>query len=86
MQYILSHQTLGCKYSKWRVILQEFNLEFITAKSKNSLVFSELMTDLPRDNQKHTTEDLLRGESLLLIDSSDPWYGYILIYLQSQNY
>ena len=38
MQYILSRQTLGGKYLKWIVILQEFDLEFITAKSKKSLV------------------------------------------------
>jgi hypothetical protein len=40
MQHILTHQFLGGKYSKWIVILQEFDLEFECAKSKKSLVFS----------------------------------------------
>jgi hypothetical protein len=34
MQHILTHQLLGGKYSKWIVILQEFDLEFECAKYK----------------------------------------------------
>jgi hypothetical protein len=40
MQHILTCQLLGGKYSKWIVILQEFDLEFERAKSKKYLVFS----------------------------------------------
>lgn len=40
MMYILSRQWLGGKYSKWIVILQEFDLEFTMAKSKKSLIFT----------------------------------------------
>jgi hypothetical protein len=47
MQHIFTRQLLGGKYSKWIVILQEFDLEFEQAKSKKSLVFSELICDLP---------------------------------------
>ena len=83
MQYILSHQTLGGKYSKCIVILQEFNLEFITAKAKESLVFAELITNLPHDNHEHPSEESLPDESLFLIKSLDLWYGDILIYLQT---
>lgn len=86
MQYILSCHTLGGKYSKWIVILQEFDLEFITTKSKKSLVFVELMTNLPQVNHELITHDSLLDESLFPIDSSDSCYGYILIYLQTQNY
>jgi hypothetical protein len=39
MQHILTRQFLGGKYSKWIVILQEFDLEFERAKSKKSSVF-----------------------------------------------
>jgi hypothetical protein len=42
MQHILTCQLLGGKYSKWIVILQDFDLEFERAKSKKSLVFSEV--------------------------------------------
>jgi hypothetical protein len=47
MTYILTRQLLGGKYSKWIVILQEFDLVFTTAKSKKSLVFAELICSLP---------------------------------------
>jgi hypothetical protein len=40
MQHIITRQFLGGKYSKWIVILQEFDLEFEHAKSKKSLVLS----------------------------------------------
>ena len=73
MQYIFSHQTLRGKYSKWIVILQEFDLEFINAKAKKSLVFAELITDLPHDNHEYTSEECLPDESLFLIESSNPW-------------
>jgi hypothetical protein len=85
MQYILSRHILGGRYSKWIVILQEFDLEFSTAKSKKSLVFVELMTDLPRVHDESVVQDSLPDESLFLIDSSDPWYGDVLIYLQTQH-
>jgi hypothetical protein len=47
MQHILTRQFLGGKYSKWIVILQEFDLEFERAKSKKSLVFAELICNFP---------------------------------------
>jgi hypothetical protein len=77
MQHILTRQFLGGKYSKWIVILQEFE----RAKSKNSLVFVELICDLPSTETKNVAEDSLPDESLFLINSNDIWYGYIIIYL-----
>ena len=52
MYHILKRQVLGRKYSKWIIILQEFNLEFAKSKAKKSLVFAELICDLP-----HADED-----------------------------
>ena len=52
MYYILTRQVIGGKYSCCIVILQEFELEFSKSNSKKSLVFTELMCDLP-----HITED-----------------------------
>ena len=48
MRYILSRQILGGRYSKWVVILSEFDLIFCTPKAKKSLVFTKLMAGLPR--------------------------------------
>jgi hypothetical protein len=46
-QYILTKCIIGRKYNKWIVILQEFYLNFASAKSNKSLVFEELISDFP---------------------------------------
>jgi hypothetical protein len=86
MQHILTRQFLGDKYSKWIVILQEFDLEFEHAKSKKSLVFSELICDFPYSKTKNVATDSLPDESLFLISTDDLWYGDIIIYLQTQTF
>jgi hypothetical protein len=86
MQHILTRQLLGGKYSKWIVILQEFDLEFECAKSKKSLVFAELICNLPYSEMENAAVDSLPDESLFLIISSDLWYGDIIIYLQTQTF
>jgi hypothetical protein len=77
---------VGGKYSKWIVILQEFDLEFERAKSKKYLVFSELICDLPSTETETVAEDSFPDESLFLISSDDIWYGDIIIYLQTQTF
>jgi len=86
MTYILSRQLLGGKYSKWIVILQEFDLEFITAKSKKSLVFAELICSLPSSSLPSHTEDHILDETLFLISTLDPLYGDIILYLQTSSF
>ena len=81
MYYILTRQVIGGKYSHWIVILQEFDLKFPKATSKKSLVFTELMCDLPCASTKSEPSDSFLDEFLLLISTTDPWYGYLLIYL-----
>ena len=46
-QYMLTRRVIGRKISRWIVILQEFDLDFISAKSKKSLVFAELISEHP---------------------------------------
>jgi hypothetical protein len=81
MYHILKHQVLGCKYSKWIVILQGFDLEFSKSKAKKSLVFAELICDLPYADEDTEPSDSLPDESLFLISMLDPWYGDIILYL-----
>ena len=81
MIYILTKQLLGGKYSKWIVILQEFDLEFEKSKSKKSLIVVELMCDFPRADTETVAEESITNESLFLISTLDPWYGDIIIYL-----
>ena len=86
MKYILSRQILGGRYSKWLVILSEFDLIFSTPKAKKSLVFAKLIAGLPRVFQPLQELESLPDDSLFLMDSSDPWYEDILVYLQTQHF
>ena len=86
MTYILSRQLLGGKYSKWIVILQEFDLEFTTAKSTKSLVFANLICSLLIDFVPFQFEDHIPDETLFLISTHDPWYGNIIMYLQTSTF
>jgi hypothetical protein len=86
MQHILTHRLLGGKYSKWIVILQEFDLEFERAKSKKSLVFVELICDFPHSTTENVAVDSLLDESFFLISIDDLWYGDIIIYIQTHTF
>ena len=45
------------KFNKWIVILQEFDLDFQSAKSKKSLVFAELIAEFPVEEDVAIEED-----------------------------
>ena len=83
MMYTLPKKLLEGKYSKWIVILQDFDLEFDKSKSNKSLVFAELMCDFPNTKTETVVENPIPDESLFLISTLNPWYGYIIIYLQT---
>ena len=86
MTYILTRQFMGGKYSKWIVILQELYLEFTIAKSKKSPVFVDLICSLPFDSTLYGFEECIPDDSLFLISTLDPWYGDIIIYLQTSTF
>ena len=86
MMYILTKQLLGGKYSKWIVILHEFDLEFEKSKSKKSLIFAELVCDFPRTDTETMAAQPITDDSLFLISTIDPWYGDIIVYLQTQSF
>eukprot|EP00253_Pinus_taeda_P024764 PITA_24764 len=73
MTYILLLSLLGCEYSKWIAILQEFDMEFTKSKSNKYLVFAELLCDLPSLSNDLTSKESIMDETLFLISSSDPW-------------
>ena len=71
---------IGGKYNRWIVILQEFDLEFLSTKSKKSMVFAELISELPC-GEDTVYEESFPDEHLFLVSLHDPWYGDIIIYL-----
>ena len=64
MRHILSRQIIGGKYSKWIIILQKFDLVFTTSKAKKSLVFIELLSNLPRIDPAEVAHDPFPDESV----------------------
>jgi hypothetical protein len=82
-QYVLMRWVIGGNISRWIVILQEFDLDFVSAKYEKSLVFAELISELPVESGDIIPEESPINEDVFLIASSDPWYGDILIYLQT---
>ena len=86
MYYILTHQVLGGEYSRWICILQEFNFEFSMTTLRKSLVFAELMCDLPYALMDTEPSDSFSDEFIFLISTTNPWYGYLIIYLQTQHF
>ena len=71
-QYVLSRWIVGGKFNKWIVILQEFDLDFQSAKSKKSLVFVELIAKFPVEEDVAIKEDSFPNEYIFLISTSDP--------------
>ena len=82
----MSQHIVGGKFNKWIVIIQEFDLDFQSTKSKKSLVFAELIAEFPTEEDVVAEDDSFPDEHIFLISTSDPWYGDILIYLQTLKY
>jgi hypothetical protein len=69
---VLTRQVIGGNISIWIVILQEFELDFVSAKSKKSLVFVELISELLVEFSDITSkESPIKGDPFI-IASSDP--------------
>ena len=85
-QYVLTRRIIGGKYNKWIVILQEFDLDFASTKSKKSLVFAELIFKFPRLDEDVIHVDSFANEHIFLVSLFDPWYGDIVLYLQTLKF
>ena len=57
MDFLLIRCILNGKYTRWVVILQEFDLEFVTPKSKKGLALAELISELPTGTQDPPIND-----------------------------
>ena len=77
---------VGGKYNKWIVILQEFDLEFVSEKLKKSLIFVELISNFPNLDEEEVYKDSFVDENIFLISTMDPWFGDIIMYLQTLKF
>ena len=80
-QFVLTRRMIRGKYNKWIVILQEFDLKFVSAKSKKSLIFAKLIFYFRSVEDEEVYEDTFVDEHIFLISTLDPWYGDIIMYL-----
>jgi hypothetical protein len=85
-QYVLTRRIIRGKYNKWIFILQEFDPDIASTKSKKSLVFTELISDFPRLDEDVIHVDSFAYEHIFLVSSSNPWYGDIVLYLQTLKF
>jgi hypothetical protein len=69
---MLTRWVIGGKISRWIVILWEFDLDFISAKSKKSLVFAELISELLAESGDVVPEELPIWGDMFLIKFLDP--------------
>ena len=86
MYYALKRQVIGGKYSRWIMILQEFELEFTKSTSKKSLIFAGLICDLAHTTNTIGPFDSFPNELFFLISMTDPCYEDIILYLQTLQY
>jgi len=82
-QYVLTQRVIDGKISWCIIILQEFDLDFSSAKSNKYLVFVDLISKLSIESGNDLPEELVINDDLFFIASSDPWSGYILMYLHT---
>ena len=61
-------------------------MDFQSTKSKKSLVFAKLIVEFPTEEDVVVEDDSFPDEHIFLISTYDPWYGDILIYLQTLKY
>ena len=71
------------KLNKRIFILHKFDLDFHSAKYKNSLFFVEIISEFPIEENVVVEDDSFPDEHIFLISSSHPWYEDILIYIQT---
>ena len=58
----------------------------MSAKAKKSLVFVELLSEFPREDESVSYDESLVDDHIFLIDSFDSWYGSIIVYLQTTKF
>ena len=83
MWYLLIRCLLQGQAAKWVVVLQEFNLEFVSPTIIKALTLTMLMTDLPPLTVSSPPKDDLPDDFIFVISTNDPWYGDILLYLRT---
>jgi hypothetical protein len=83
---MLTRSVIDGNISRWIVILHKFDLDFVSVKSKKSLVFAELVSKLLVELGNVMPEESPIKGDIFLISSWDPWYGDILVYLQTLKF
>jgi hypothetical protein len=86
MQYLLSRRQINGNFSRWIVILLEYDLEFSTPKRKKALILAKLIMDFPSNTTSPSVNTNLPDEHIFFIPLDNPWYGDLLVYLRTQKF
>jgi hypothetical protein len=81
MQYLLSRRQINGKFARWIIILQEYDLEFSTPKSKKALILIELITTFPSDAWALYTpsHELLHSSGICLGSTTNNQEEYVVV-------
>ena len=74
------------KIVRWIIILQEYDLKFSNPKSKKYLDLAQLISYIPTSISDSLINYDLPDEHLFTISLYDPWYGDIIVCLQTQKF
>ena len=79
MIYLLSHRLIEDRATKCTIILEDYDLEFVTPKSTKFLVLASLMAYFPSSSTSLPITINVLIELLFVISMKDPWYGAIVL-------
>jgi hypothetical protein len=72
LQYVLTRRVIGGNISRWTIILHEFDLDFVSVKSKKSLILAVLILEMVVESSDITPEESPINGDPFLIASLDP--------------
>jgi len=75
IKYILSRPVLSGRLAKWAVILEQYDLVYVSRKAVKGQALADFLVDHPIPNEWELNDDL-PSEEVFFIDMLPPWEMY----------
>ena len=85
-QYVLSRGVIEGKFNKWIFVLQKYDIQFMSKKSRKPFVFIKLFFNLPGEVVLDYDEEWFLDKQFFLISSKYPSYWDILVYIPTLKF
>jgi len=72
LKYIISRPVLSGRLAKWALLLQEFEIVYVSQKAIKGQALTDFLADHPIPDEWNFSEDL-PDEDVLFIEMSEPW-------------